>query len=437
MRVVLIVGGVIIAVLLTFMGWRFSLRVRIQTELDEVRERGLPASLEDLSRRADGIIDDQGARGALVLADAGRALVGKGIPIFRDHLLPDPGKPVPGELVERCRVESAANKAALGLLRELLKIGACRYRVDYSLPPITLVSLERPSRHRLGELLFVDAVVRAEKNDTAGVHQALLILFLMAKSCEDEPGFLYELERITLLNESIRFLEHAVNRITLDQAQLDELFEKLVQADQPERLAIAYASQMAVFAGILRTAESLEAIGGPPDLKDRWNTRRLHFLGALEAEELEYLRLMRELLDITGLPYGERMSSLEEMETRLRTMRQSGSLAALGILGIVRIGGSEIDCRTGLRLARVALAILRRQRAGEEPPDSLDDLVPRWLSSVPEDLYTGEPLRYIKRETGFVVYSVGPDQVDNEALPLKNPGHPWKTPFDIVFRVTR
>jgi hypothetical protein len=46
-------------------------------------------------------------------------------------------------------------------------------------------------------------------------------------------------------------------------------------------------------------------------------------------------------------------------------------------------------------------------------PDSLGDLVPRFVDVVPADPYDGRPLRYQKLTKGYVVYSVGEDGNDD------------------------
>jgi hypothetical protein len=46
-------------------------------------------------------------------------------------------------------------------------------------------------------------------------------------------------------------------------------------------------------------------------------------------------------------------------------------------------------------------------------PDQLDDLVPCYLSRVPTDPFDGQPLRYKRLDNGVVIYSVGPDRMDD------------------------
>jgi hypothetical protein len=50
-------------------------------------------------------------------------------------------------------------------------------------------------------------------------------------------------------------------------------------------------------------------------------------------------------------------------------------------------------------------------------PQRLEDLVPGYLSAVPQDPFTGRPMTYRAQGTNWVVYSVGPDRIDNGGRP--------------------
>jgi hypothetical protein len=64
-----------------------------------------------------------------------------------------------------------------------------------------------------------------------------------------------------------------------------------------------------------------------------------------------------------------------------------------------------------LRLA-FALAAFHADRG--RYPAKLDELVPKYLEQVPNDLFTGGPLTYLPNNDGYMLYSVGPNRVDDE-----------------------
>jgi hypothetical protein len=114
---------------------------------------------------------------------------------------------------------------------------------------------------------------------------------------------------------------------------------------------------------------------------------------------------MNEAVEIARLP-------LEEQAPRYRDWRERyGHVENVG-KGLCLDGRIECALLRGhanLRCAQVALAAERHRRKHGHWPQSLADLVPRYLAAVPLDPFDGKPLRYRKTERGAVVYSVGED----------------------------
>jgi len=78
---------------------------------------------------------------------------------------------------------------------------------------------------------------------------------------------------------------------------------------------------------------------------------------------------------------------------------------------------STVRSWTRRDVARVGLALEFCRSEKGECPAELDALAPEFLSEVPSDPFTGKPLRYIKTDKGFVVYSVGPNLSDDGGMP--------------------
>jgi hypothetical protein len=66
------------------------------------------------------------------------------------------------------------------------------------------------------------------------------------------------------------------------------------------------------------------------------------------------------------------------------------------------------------RASRVAIAIERFRRDRNALPASLPDLVPQYLREIPGDPYSGRPLLFRPAKDGYTVYSVGPNQQDDQ-----------------------
>ncbi len=66
-------------------------------------------------------------------------------------------------------------------------------------------------------------------------------------------------------------------------------------------------------------------------------------------------------------------------------------------------------------------------------PESLNQLVPKYLDSVPNDRFTGKPVSFIKQGTTCRVYSVGPDLKDDGGTDLE----PTNGSYDIGIELRR
>jgi hypothetical protein len=78
-----------------------------------------------------------------------------------------------------------------------------------------------------------------------------------------------------------------------------------------------------------------------------------------------------------------------------------------------------------MRLLICALAVRLYRLEHGSGPEQLADLVPGCLPELPVDPYTGRPLVYRASSSGHLLYSVGPDGVDDGGKPID-----WKTASD-------
>ena len=72
-----------------------------------------------------------------------------------------------------------------------------------------------------------------------------------------------------------------------------------------------------------------------------------------------------------------------------------------------------------LRLVITDLAVRGYQAKNGKPPTALADLVPAWLPTVPLDPFGNRPLTYGVTTNSFLLYSVGPDETDDQGTPLQ------------------
>ncbi len=82
------------------------------------------------------------------------------------------------------------------------------------------------------------------------------------------------------------------------------------------------------------------------------------------------------------------------------------------------IPAQEAAARAQVRGTMLSAAIELYSAENTAYPASLGDLVPNYLSEMPEDPFSGDPFEYELTEWGYVLYSVGPDMQDDGGSPL-------------------
>lgn len=133
------------------------------------------------------------------------------------------------------------------------------------------------------------------------------------------------------------------------------------------------------------------------------------------------LRLWAQLVEVakTQSPEKARRSAdiLESNRQEQRAPRAGGYFNTLLNPGVALGAFSQAVDATQLildRASRVAVAIERYRRDRNALPAALSDLVPQYLREIPVDPYSGRPLLFRPEKVAYTVYSVGPNQQDDE-----------------------
>jgi hypothetical protein len=81
------------------------------------------------------------------------------------------------------------------------------------------------------------------------------------------------------------------------------------------------------------------------------------------------------------------------------------------------------------RLLEIQIALHAYNLQFGSYPTTLSSLKPTFLTTLPTDPFTdGQPFKYVPQGTTYLLYSVGPDCVDDGGKPITNPANP-KRPY--------
>jgi hypothetical protein len=84
------------------------------------------------------------------------------------------------------------------------------------------------------------------------------------------------------------------------------------------------------------------------------------------------------------------------------------------------------------RLLLTEMALRRYESAHGKAPERLADLVPDFLPSVPLDPFANQTLTYHQVEGGHLLYSLGPDGVDDRGTPVSDRGMTKQSRGDLL-----
>lgn len=98
----------------------------------------------------------------------------------------------------------------------------------------------------------------------------------------------------------------------------------------------------------------------------------------------------------------------------------------ISVAPLDRLSGVLLKTRTRESATRAMLAIEMYRAERGDLPDSLGNLVPKYLREIPLDAYAEpEPLRYSRKAGGYLLYSVGADRKDDGGTPPSDPNEAY------------
>ncbi len=428
---------------------RRNINAALSAELEMVRAEGLPVTLAEVDKWY--ATPPAGDNAATVLLEA-FALYAKPppsphfgrqeeerrrslLPIAGSAEMPPESEPLPDDMKASIAEVLAQNEAALKLLRKGASMTACRFSVD--LTKAFGMGFAHLNKFREeANLLSLEMLLRAEKGQSELAVDSACTCFGLAKSLVEEPVVISQLVRFNCQMTATRNLGRVLTKATLTDEQLSRLESALTQAENTEGLTRAYVNdRCTVLFGYDLTRKEMSApVRLWPTFQElrqlswreayyfhagRVDARRRATSGLFESEVLTSIELRTACIRASQRPFPEQISLAKKIVSQ--EMSFSTFLMMPASIGAML---KQAKCVALLRAARAALTIERYRLANAALPDTLPD-------SAPLDPFTGQPLRYNKLEKGYVVYSVGEDEVDNGGTEGYGPG------TDITFMVER
>jgi hypothetical protein len=374
----------------------------IDSELERIRTAGQPVTAEELDRFytvPPGKTDITPTLLEVFALLEKSAAAGSALPIVgtNDVKVPPPGEPWEQQAAVAAFLQQ--NKEALDLLHEAAHENtAVRFPVNFAAGVNALLPHVQKLRQPI-RLLALEAEWKAHHGDADGAADSLHAILCLGDALEQEPLVVSQQVRMVFCymgREGIRKLTPWVEFSDADLARFQadlrrpQFQTSLQRALVGERVVAGQAFREMPLWRITFAedyAAYLEISGRLQNSLDRPWPRPLRELDQVKAE--------------MGPNTGNRLSNLKHALTK----------QVVPSFWAMIEGGARHTAQNAA--ADAALAAERFRRAEGHLPETLEQLVPRFLPHLPPDPYTGAAQRMIHAEDGVLIYSVGLDGVDN------------------------
>jgi hypothetical protein len=345
-----------------------------------------------------------------------------------------PNQRLAEKLAADARAELKAVAPALAAAQPVTRLPRGRYEVVWSRDIIgTPVDHDQRAR-RVANLFALQAVFRAEEGDLSHALVSVRGALNTARSTGDEPTLISLLVRIASGNMALRALQRVLAQGEPSLHDLEEMQRQLRRETKDTEPLLRHrlrAERAAFFELTGRFASGefgwryLDALvtamsdsWKPYSAEETWWSSFPSWLilrPMARYNQAAILDLMTELVEIAELPPWEQAEAFAEFRARMDQLKPSARhlfMAMLFLPAADKVASAFHRYRAGLECAQAALAAERFRREQKRWPDSLAELVPKYLGRVPEDAFDGKPLRFRRTEEGVEIFSVGPDNLE-------------------------
>ncbi len=442
--VVLAVLAVIVS--LGAIRWRWHRDVKEQ--LASIKAQGLPTTAEELEVWHKPLAEGNNA--AIFYEELFELMPTNTLPVRFASLRRN--EPLTEVVSNQLRAVVGRHSNSLRQARSGTPLTSARYAVDLSegvnarLPHLTRLKA-------LAQLLRAEAMLDIAEGRSGAAVEAILATHRAARTLDEEPLLMSALVVLAMDANGFISLERLLNHLALDHNQLAQLSHAAALTDRTNRFVKGLISERAMHGEIIGMAQydlaKLQSIapgdegeeaGSTPTPQPGWGW---NLIGIFERDRAFYLRAMATNLHIAKLPPPESVQAAkfaEELNAKAGSGYYIFSSLFLPALARLELRDAEASARVRTTLVTLAIEDWRISHGGQTP-DSLSELTPAYMKSVPADPFDGNPLRYKKLPQGYVVYSIGRDKRDDGGKEQPPRGTKLKGAerfqYDITFVVER
>lgn len=467
---VIIVAAILVVVIpvILFAVWRWNLSRDIDRLEAKARAAGEPITLQELAATRKPIPDDENAAVALMdiwqeedpafwkafragekkLPDRAKTSYAPNLPVlgansrkFADLL------PWSADQLVAARAFVATNQARQLRVHSALDRPRAQFQLNFVdgfnmvLPHLSALRQEA-ARLQLANLLAI-----AENRPELALNEIEEITKLSA-TIKEEPTLISQLVRVALINIAFTGGEQLLQHDVLQDTQLTKLSDTFRRLDLRMAFHEALLSEQANCASFFdkpineldpqsKNDPDDEIMTNPLFRKISMNSSPMNAVGFFSLDHRLMLQTYDQLMELSRdgdwdkiLKTGE---AIRETTAKARKFPPK-IITSLLVTSLDKVAEKIASVEARRRCALLAIEVIRfRQSPGGQLPENLDSIVAKNPDLQATDPFDGKQLRYRILNDGFVVYSVGPDRIDQKGV-SKAPKND-RSAYDVAFTV--
>ncbi|MCK4891603.1 MAG: hypothetical protein KAS78_02955 [Candidatus Pacebacteria bacterium] len=304
-----------------------------------------------------------------------------------------------------------------------------------------------PSMHswrKMAQFSSIKALylLKQDKSKEA-IQEALNSVYIGQKMQESQVSFLEYLVAISIKRTGLETVQNVISLSNLSTEELKKYAYDMDQFYKNENGFVAilkgeyYMQSLSIDALVNGDTEMLKDYTAEQsqDISEKLNNDYNYYFRPNKTKFLfaEYVRKTiknanRFCNDIPTID-SQRLASSSYIKLYLTENAIGKTIYDIVITSLASVNTTKCEEDSLVSATQAIIAIKAYKNDNGDYPSSLDELVPRYISSVPLDYFDGNSLKYSKEDE--ILYSVGKDLIDNGG----SAGESWQTMPDPTFKI--
>lgn len=412
---------VIVAIHLSVNVWS---SYRLNNELSELRRKGEPLAISDLSSLTP-IPDSENA--ALIYNNVSKMLSVSDVKTLDSAITNDINDDI--DLKNMAKYESLVknNPAVINSIRQAANMPKCRFAA-YNEPNLLKLSLSYlKDMRRFVRLMRLTALSEARHGDIDNALKDIVVIFRISDQLSGEPFLIPNL--VTISSESTGYgtLLTILKDNKVTRKQVEYINTALPHADwlNKSKQVLQYERAFGIWVYQYIQKKGINGIAEIGSTSDGGHTEYINpivsyivgiaFSPVYKIDEIHYLEVMNKAVKSSNtLPYDSTYLKDYERALQDRSWYMVITNMICPIFSRYMMYRDDIVELHGMAQAALAIHVYKSEH-GHYPSD-LNEAASKLGMDIPKDIYSDSPLHYKSTDNSYILYSVGENRKDDGGM---------------------